>query len=452
MTTLYEIYQSNPEYFDYTCGRSGKKALCDNIKCLSCYQRSFASHKRSLNWDHKNIKTARQYMLKSEKFSFFICECGHSFPKRLSTISSGGHWCSFCAHLELCKNETCVACFEASFASQPNAIYWSSFNKLKSRDVFICSNYEAYFDCPCGHLVLKQVIKLRSPQWCPYCSDATRELCTDNACDLCRSQSFASHPRSANWSATNSKTPREVILNSDDIFNFDCDKCDHTFPMSPHAVNRGSWCPYCSSKKLCDKIDCKLCRDKSFESNPYSYMWNPQNPVTPRQVFRSSGEIYNFICDFGHNFSKSLHEFSKGHRCHICRWQTEKLLYGFLMDIYPTVEYQKKFDWCKGKKGNLPFDFYIPDLNLIIELDGPHHFRQISNWKTPEETQERDIIKMNGCLNKNISIIRLLQEDVLYNRYNWKEQLVERLIIYAKPKIMFLAQTNEYDIYSKLYL
>ena len=39
-----------------------------------------------------------------------------------------------------------------------------------------------------------------------------------------------------------------------------------------------------------------------------------------------------------------------------------------------------KFNWCKNPETNkyLPFDFYIPDLNLIIEIDGDQHFEQVS--------------------------------------------------------------------------
>ena len=39
----------------------------------------------------------------------------------------------------------------------------------------------------------------------------------------------------------------------------------------------------------------------------------------------------------------------------------------------------------------LPFDFYIPDLDLIIELDGDQHFEQVSNWTPCNKTREKDV-------------------------------------------------------------
>ena len=64
---------------------------------------------------------------------------------------------------------------------------------------------------------------------------------------------------------------------------------------------------------------------------------------------------------------------------------------------------------------------------IIIELDGPHHFRQVSNWGNYEENQKRDIYKMK-CANENgFSVIRLLQEDVLFDKYDWLYELIKNI-------------------------
>ena len=39
-------------------------------------------------------------------------------------------------------------------------------------------------------------------------------------------------------------------------------------------------------------------------------------------------------------------------------------------------ETQKKFKNCKNKLP-LPFDFYLPDYNILIEFDGKQHFESI---------------------------------------------------------------------------
>ena len=137
--------------------------------------------------------------------------------------------------------------------------------------------------------------------------------------------------------------------------------------------------------------------------------------------------------------------------CPLCHNKTEGILYTFLKTIYPDIEIQYKPVWCK-KKSLCPYDFYIPSLNLIIELDGPQHFRDISNWGSYKEQVENDIFKMK-CANQNgRSVIRLLQEDVLYNRTDWKKDLVDLIdLIKDASSLMniFLSANDEYSLHKE---
>jgi len=64
------------------------------------------------------------------------------------------------------------------------------------------------------------------------------------------------------------------------------------------------------------------------------------------------------------------------------------------------------------KKKHLPFDFCIQEHKIIIELDGRQHFKQVSNWCSPEEQFENDKFKEDCANNNGYSVIRLLQHDV----------------------------------------
>src|SRR5204863_31458 len=79
-----------------------------------------------------------------------------------------------------------------------------------------------------------------------------------------------------------------------------------------------------------------------------------------------------------------------------CHNKTEGKLLQFLKTKFKVTS-QKTFDWCKSSLTNkyLKFDFYLEDFDIIIELDGPQHFSQVSNWKSPEKTQNNDVYKMN---------------------------------------------------------
>ena len=69
---------------------------------------------------------------------------------------------------------------------------------------------------------------------------------------------------------------------------------------------------------------------------------------------------------------------------------------------------------------------------------------KIKNWGDPIERTKTDIYKMKCAINNGYSIIRLLQEDVYYNRKNWKEILINNIKLYNEPKIMFIDKNNTY--------
>ena len=57
-------------------------------------------------------------------------------------------------------------------------------------------------------------------------------------------------------------------------------------------------------------------------------------------------------------------------------------------------------------------------------MDGPQHFEQVSNWKTPEEQNKRDTYKIQCAINNNKHIIHINQEDVFYNKNNWENNVI----------------------------
>jgi very-short-patch-repair endonuclease/predicted nucleic-acid-binding Zn-ribbon protein len=135
--------------------------------------------------------------------------------------------------------------------------------------------------------------------------------------------------------------------------------------------------------------------------------------------------------------------------CPSCVWKTEGKLYEKILEIYPETERQFKQDWCK-KINHLPFDFCIKELKIIIELDGPQHFKQISNWSSPEEQFENDQYKQACAAENGYSIIRLLQEDVLYDNYDWFTELCCVIDDIQKSDVIvnkYMCQNNEYSMF-----
>lgn len=76
-------------------------------------------------------------------------------------------------------------------------------------------------------------------------------------------------------------------------------------------------------------------------------------------------------------------------------------------------EEQVRFDDCRYKKP-LPFDFYLPTMNTLIEFDGEQHDRPVDRWGGVEAFKiqsKRDKIKDNYCTKKQIELIRIKYYD-----------------------------------------
>lgn len=73
-------------------------------------------------------------------------------------------------------------------------------------------------------------------------------------------------------------------------------------------------------------------------------------------------------------------------------------------------ESQKTFDDCKGVRNKLPFDFYLNELNILIEYDGRQHFQPVEHRGGENEflrNKECDKIKNEFALKNEIKLIRI---------------------------------------------
>ena len=89
-----------------------------------------------------------------------------------------------------------------------------------------------------------------------------------------------------------------------------------------------------------------------------------------------------------------------------------------------------KFSNCINPQTNkmLPFDFYIPSLNTVIEFHGEQHYKEYKNhFKAAgglKGRQYRDKIKKEFCLTNNISYI-----EIAYTEYNNINQILNNICV-----------------------
>lgn len=104
---------------------------------------------------------------------------------------------------------------------------------------------------------------------------------------------------------------------------------------------------------------------------------------------------------------------NRGFSCNKCSDNISypnKFMLNLLSQLNVEFEAEKKFGWCKfmlkSKEKFGIYDFYIPSLNIIIEMDGGTHFRNHRNLKV-EDLQYIDKEKDRLAFENNISIIRI---------------------------------------------
>jgi very-short-patch-repair endonuclease len=460
-----------PEYVQYKkmkCPNTGNKGLCNEENCKICFYHSFAYHPKAKYWSNKNDLKPRQVASSSGKLIWFNCpDCKHDFDIKLTNVQSG-NWCEYCTSQKICK-EKCDACFEKSFASVEYSINWDPNNvnqktgeKITARDVFRSTKEEYKFICPdCNHKFDKALTYItHKNELCPFC--AHRQICSEE-CDFCFSNSFASVEYSINWchdlnvdEKTGKKIkPRDVYKGSDFFAKFKCPNlgCGHIFRNQVRSVKDGHECTFCTKtgqRELCADDDCNMCFNNSFASIENS-KYLSKDSINPRFLLKHSKVKLSFDCPNCNNkYYSYISYVTSGSFCGCTKNKTESKMLEYLNNNYDyEIESQKRFKWCKNINC-LPFDYFIEDLNLIIELDGGQHKKQVMNWSSPEETQERDKYKMNLANEHMYSVIRLPQEDVWDSKSDWENKFKVAFKKYDIPTNIFIGEFFDQEHISKI--
>ena len=118
-------------------------------------------------------------------------------------------------------------------------------------------------------------------------------------------------------------------------------------------------------------------------------------------------------------WTKTNHLNNQG--CPICKESKgEKEIRNYLKNNNIVFESQKKFNNCRNKNP-LPFDFYLPLLNICIEYDGIQHYKSntfFGGEKGLKQRQINDKIKTQYCKDNDIRLLR-----IKYNQNNLKKLL-----------------------------
>jgi very-short-patch-repair endonuclease len=409
--------------------------LCGIISCEFCLEKSCNIY--SDTWSQKNDKTPEQVFLHCKtKFLFGCHNCGHEYHQRPLHKTNGSE-CPFCSGHKLCGK--CDFCLDKSCNIYSSI--WSQKNELEPGKVSISNGAKFWFDCSkCNHSYEQRPADKKRGGGCPYCAKFNSKLCGDKSCLFCL-------PKSCNvysdiWSSKNDKTPDQVSISNDKKYWFYCPDCSHSYEQKPSHKTSGSGCSFCTkfNTKLCGDMNCSFCLSKSC--NIYSKIWSKKNNTQDHQVSISSSKRFFFDClKCSHFYKQTPSDKTKGQGCPNCKNKTERKVADFLKEN--DVKFKKEFKIDSNKR----YDFCLPDFNLIIEIDGEQHFRQVRNWKSCEYTIENDIKKMKTAIENDYSILRIYQPDIWEEKIDWKKIINDNLYLRKTPTVCY--QSSIVGIYEK---
>lgn len=215
-------------------------------------------------------------------------------------------------------------------------------------------------------------------------------------------------------------TTKEEMLNNTTYIEYICPKHGkHTMRISNFIIGKG--CPDCQHEEASERF--RADKEHVIASvaacggelmNPDDYV----NNTTKNLKIRCPG------C--GTIFVTSLRNFVQhgGQLCSNCR-KSESLgeakIRVYLEEHNIDFLQQHWFADCRDVNP-LPFDFYISDINTIIEFDGRQHFSETNYFSYGlEKTMYHDSIKNKYCEDKGIHLIR-----IPYTKINNIEQILDK--------------------------
>jgi hypothetical protein len=188
------------------------------------------------------------------------------------------------------------------------------------------------------------------------------------------------------------------------------------FFQEPSSHLSGAGCPKCSGVAKSNTNEF-IKRAKEIHGDKYDYS----------QVdYKRRGSPVIIKCTKHGEFSQQPANHLSGQGCPYCQESKgENLLVKLLNNNDIKFVRQKVFDDCKSGKEKycrkLPFDFYLPENNSILEYDGRQHFEPVWGEDNLRRTKQLDKIKNQYCKKNGIKLIRI--------PYTMKKEEIEPYIL-----------------------
>lgn len=273
------------------------------------------------------------------------------------------------------------------------------FSHNEPKLIFKCSKCQEEFDMSWNNI--------SSGKKCPYC----RGLRVSNKNSL-----FKNYPEIClDWDYNkNLRPPTSYTYGSSKKVYWECHICNSKWEArisNRTFLNRG--CPNCSNQKARGRPSARKKSHAFFIEEVHSLVKEEYSVLGEYDGTDKYILMKHNVCE--NEWMVKPQSFLRGTRCPRCDFskgesKIEMLLKYFDAKFFPQIRFRE----CRDKYP-LPFDFYLPDYNLIIEYDGKQHFEPVDfsgqgiSWSKRElkEIKKKDKIKTKYCKDNNINLLRI---------------------------------------------
>jgi hypothetical protein len=153
---------------------------------------------------------------------------------------------------------------------------------------------------------------------------------------------------------------------------------------------------YVSNK--CVNLDCSVCNSLGYKFPNIFGIWSNKNKRSPYEyASKSRKEVWWKCPERKHkDYYRSIDSSNTcDFRCPECQYSKgENKISEYLLQLNIDYISQKEFDGLIGLgNGNLSYDFYLPQYNLLIEAQGVQHEKPVDFKGKGKKYAEQDLLK-----------------------------------------------------------
>lgn len=206
----------------------------------------------------------------------------------------------------------------------------------------------------------------------------------------------------------------------------ECSVCNQQFEREEYEVSRSKNCPICFNSVVVTGFN------DVATTHPWVLEYAVDKDVLSKNSFGSAEKVFLQCPTCKKARSMKITDLIKyNFRCSCQTSSTGEQILEACLRVN-NINYQKEYSLPNSRKR---YDFFLEKHNLIIEVHGAQHYKQIEGWGELSETQANDKKKKEEALCLGYTYVEL----------NWSHTNIAKLLIEIREKLSFITSLNIYQ-------